>query len=196
MSAQPFPYDVFLSHSSKDKAVVRPLAERLPACRAIAARRRRTDRLKVWPITPKRPSVGGFDKWVLKAGDRIPAKIAPPSLGSYGETGAGLAHSRVLACPTRAGRPRRMLCMSAQSFGSDWARWPTHPQRSTLTPQPACAPLNRERRFIPLRLDDAPINGSLAQFLHIDWRPASCEKAETGGSGYPCKVPETNRFTL
>ena len=24
-----FPYDVFLSHSSKDKAVVRPLAERL-----------------------------------------------------------------------------------------------------------------------------------------------------------------------
>jgi hypothetical protein len=26
-------------------------------------------------------------------------------------------------------------------------------------------PLNQERRFIPLRLDDAPINGSLAQFL-------------------------------
>ena len=26
-----FPYDVFLSHSAKDKAVVRPLAERLGA---------------------------------------------------------------------------------------------------------------------------------------------------------------------
>ena len=30
-------------------------------------------------------------------------------------------------------------------------------------------PLNRERRFIPLRLDDAPIKGSLAQFLYIEW---------------------------
>ena len=36
-----FPYDAFLSHSSKDKAVVRPLAERLRTCRAVAARRRR-----------------------------------------------------------------------------------------------------------------------------------------------------------
>ena len=32
-----FPYDVFLSHSAKDKAVVRPLAERL-----------RVDGVKVW----------------------------------------------------------------------------------------------------------------------------------------------------
>jgi PIN domain nuclease of toxin-antitoxin system len=46
-------YDVFLSHSAKDKAVVRPLAERL-----------RQDGLKVW-----------FDEWVLKPGDSIPAKI-------------------------------------------------------------------------------------------------------------------------
>ena len=29
MSAESFPYDVFLSHSAKDKTVVRPLAERL-----------------------------------------------------------------------------------------------------------------------------------------------------------------------
>lgn len=48
-----FPYDVFLSHSAKDKAVVRPLAERL-----------RKDGVKVW-----------FDEWVLKPGDSIPAKI-------------------------------------------------------------------------------------------------------------------------
>jgi hypothetical protein len=51
--ADAFQYDVFLSHSAKDKPVVRPLAERL-----------RKEGLKVW-----------FDEWVLKAGDSIPAKI-------------------------------------------------------------------------------------------------------------------------
>ena len=51
MSPMPddFPCDVLLSHSAKDKAVVRPLAERL-----------RTDGVKVW-----------FDEWVLKPGDSI-----------------------------------------------------------------------------------------------------------------------------
>ena len=44
-----FPYDVFLSHSAKDKAVVRALAERL-----------RADGVKVW-----------FYEWMLKPGDSI-----------------------------------------------------------------------------------------------------------------------------
>jgi hypothetical protein len=48
-----FQYDVFLSHSARDKAVVRAVAERF-----------RADGLRVW-----------FDEWVLKAGDSIPAKI-------------------------------------------------------------------------------------------------------------------------
>ena len=48
-----FDYDVLLSHGVKDKAVVRPLAERL-----------RKDRVKVW-----------FDEWMLKPGNSIPAKI-------------------------------------------------------------------------------------------------------------------------
>ncbi len=48
-----FKYDVFLSHSSNDKAVVRSLADRL-----------RADGLKVW-----------FDEWAVKPGDSIPAKI-------------------------------------------------------------------------------------------------------------------------
>ena len=74
-----FPYDVFLSHSAKDKAVVRPLAERLLA--------------------------------------------------------------------------------DAVQFAS---------QPSTFNFQPTTAPLNKERRFLPLRLDDAPIKGSLAQFLYIN----------------------------
>jgi hypothetical protein len=43
MSDPAFPYDVFLSPSAKDQAVVRPLAERLRTCRAVAARRRRKD---------------------------------------------------------------------------------------------------------------------------------------------------------
>ena len=118
-------YDVFLSHSAKDKAVVRPLAERL-----------RVDGLKVW-----------FDEWVLKPGDSIPAKIEE-----------GLEHSRVL-----------VLCMSANAFGSDWAQLESGTFRFR-------DPLNKERRFIPLRLDDAPMKGSLAQFLYINWRPEGREQ--------------------
>jgi len=120
-----FTHDVFLSHSSKDKAVVRVLAERL-----------RKDGLKVW-----------FDEWVLKAGDSIPAKIEE-----------GLEHSRVL-----------VLCMSANAFGSDWAQLEAGTFRFR-------DPLNKKRRFIPLRLDDAPIKGSLAQFLYINWLPEAREQ--------------------
>jgi hypothetical protein len=48
-----FLYDVFLSHSAKDRAVVREIAEQL-----------RKDGVKMW-----------LDEWVLKPGDSIPAKI-------------------------------------------------------------------------------------------------------------------------
>ncbi len=48
-----FEYDVFISHSSKDKPVVRELAERL-----------KNDGLKVW-----------FDEWEIKPGDPISIKI-------------------------------------------------------------------------------------------------------------------------
>jgi hypothetical protein len=47
-----FPFDAFLSQSAKDKAMVRPVAEKL-----------RKDGLKVW-----------FDERVLKPGHNIPAK--------------------------------------------------------------------------------------------------------------------------
>ena len=43
------PYDVFLSHSARDKAIVRAVVERL-----------KRDGLKVW-----------FDEWVLKPGHSI-----------------------------------------------------------------------------------------------------------------------------
>jgi len=97
MSAEKFTHDVFSSHSSKDKVIVHPLAERL-----------RSDGLRVW-----------LDEWTIKPGDSIPAKIDPPPRRSYGETREGLEHTRVLACPAAALRRRRMLCMSANAFGPD-----------------------------------------------------------------------------
>ena len=121
-----FSCDVFLSHSAKEKAVVRDVAERL-----------RKDGVKVW-----------FDEWVLKPGDSIPAKIEE-----------GLERSRVL-----------VLCMSANAFGSDWAQLESGTFRFR-------DPLNKERRFLPLRLDDAPIKGSLAQFQTISWKAESREHA-------------------
>ena len=51
--SQDMQFDVFLSHSAKDKATVRALAERM-----------RADGLRVW-----------FDEWEIKVGDSIPAKI-------------------------------------------------------------------------------------------------------------------------
>lgn len=121
----PFDYDVFLSHSAKDRTVVRALAERL-----------RKDAVKVW-----------FDEWVLKPGDSIPAKIEE-----------GLENSRVL-----------VLCMSTHAFGSDWAQLESGTFRFR-------DPLNKERRFLPLRLDSAPIKGSLAQFVHMNWLPPDRER--------------------
>jgi hypothetical protein len=70
--ADAFQYDVFLSHSAKDKAVVRAVAERL-----------RKDGLKVW-----------FDEWVLKAGDSLSSGERARVRAS--QTEEGLEHSRVL----------------------------------------------------------------------------------------------------
>ena len=93
-----FLYDVFLSHSAKDKAVVRPLAERL-----------RADGVKVW-----------FDEWVLKPGDSL----------SPGE---------------------RARVRAAHAFGSDWTQLESGTLR--MGQRPFRDPLNKERRFLPLRLD-------------------------------------------
>jgi hypothetical protein len=102
--------DVFLSHSSEDKAVVRVIAERL-----------RADGVRVW-----------FDEWEIRPGDSIAAKIEE-----------GLGHSRVLACPAVASGRRRMFCMSAHAFGSDWAqleagtfRFPRKPAMAKPLPRP------------------------------------------------------------
>ena len=122
MSAETFPCDVFLSHSAKDKAVVRPLAERL-----------RADGVKGW-----------FDEWVLKPGDQV-----SPSERDF-HPSSFILHPFPI-----------VLCMSANAFGSDWAQLESGTFRFR-------DPLNKERRFLPLRLDDAPLKGSLAQFLYIN----------------------------
>jgi hypothetical protein len=76
-----------------------------------------------------------FDEWQIKLGDSVPSKIE-----------AGLEGSNVL-----------VLCMPESAFVSDWTRLESYTYRFR-------DPLNRDRRFIPLRLDDADPPGSLAQF--------------------------------
>jgi len=108
-----FNYDVFLSHSVKDKPVVRRLAERL-----------RQNGLLAFSFGFRASDLG----------------FLPPA-----------------------------ACLSADAFGSDWAQL----EAGTLRFRD---PLNMERRFIPLRLDDAPVKGSLAQFLYINWLPGDGEQ--------------------
>jgi WD40 repeat protein len=84
-----------------------------------------------------------FDEWAIEPG-------APPSPA----IDEGLEYSRTL-----------LLCMSAHAFGSDWVAL----ERSTAFFRDLT---DAERRFIPLRLDDAPIPPALQQFAYVDWRKA------------------------
>jgi hypothetical protein len=113
-----FRYDVFLSYSSNDAAVVRHVAERLKA-----------DGVLVW-----------LDLWQVRPGDNIQSRIEE-----------GLDQSRVL-----------VFFMSADAFATDW----TQLEAGTFRFRD---PLNKQRRFIPVRLDNSPIKGSLQQFRYIDW---------------------------
>ena len=117
-----FKYDVFLSHSAKDKAVVRPIAERL-----------KKDGLKVL-----------FDEWEIRPGDSIPAKIEE-----------GLAYSRVL-----------VLFMSANAFGSGWAQLETGTFRFR-------DPLNKDRLFVSLRLNDCEIDAASEAAVSVRLRAQS-----------------------
>jgi hypothetical protein len=74
----------------------------------------------------------------------------------------GLEHSGVL-----------LPCMSAFAVAADWPQLESHPFRFKEL-------ANHDRRFISLRLDDAPIKGSLAQFLYTD--DATNKRASNGSS--------------
>ncbi len=82
-----------------------------------------------------------FDELEIKLGDSIFSKVE-----------AGLQQSRVL-----------VLCMSEHAVASDWATLESQTFRFR-------DPLNKQRRFIPLRLDDTEPQGSLAQFQYADWQ--------------------------
>jgi small GTP-binding protein len=82
-----------------------------------------------------------FDEWESKASQITQAKIE-----------VGLEQSHAL-----------LLCMSAAAFGSDWPRLENHTFRFR-------DPLHQDRRFIPLRLDRAPIKDALASIPYIDWQ--------------------------
>ncbi|HKQ77659.1 MAG TPA: TIR domain-containing protein [Blastocatellia bacterium] len=123
--SESFKYDVFISHSSKDKPAARELAERL-----------RRDGIRVW-----------FDKWEIKPGDAILLKIQE-----------GLGQSRTLA-----------LLMSEHADASDWVTFEHH---AVLFRDP----MNQQRRFIPVRLDDADVKDTLRQFAYVDWRQRSDEE--------------------
>ena len=121
-----FQYDVFLSHSAKDKAVVRPLAERL-----------RQDGLTVWFDEWECPSPAGAGEGGRRPGegrgaqaDSIPAKIEE-----------GPEHSRVLplAHPMVEGARTASEGWPAHASRSDWAQLLPHHQPSTPDHQPARA---------------------------------------------------------
>jgi len=122
-----FNYDVFLSHSAKDKAMALAPAERL-----------RQDGLRVWSDEWECPSPAGAreggqspDAGRGTQANSIPAKIEK-----------GPEHSRVL-----------VLCMSAQAFGSEWAQLVCPAIASERRRKAGTFrrrdPLNKEHRFMP-----------------------------------------------
>ena len=100
-----------------------------------------------------------FDEWVIQPGDSISLKIEQ-----------GLEQSRTL-----------VLVMSHNAFASEWVTLERH---TALFRDPT----NAERRFIPLRLDDAEITDTLKQFAYIDWRQKTQEQYARLLGGVPSGV--------
>ena len=88
-----------------------------------------------------------LDDWEIRPGDLIGLKIEE-----------GLENSRTL-----------VLAMSANAFTSEWVTLERH---TALFRDPTSA----QRRFIPLRLDDAEIKDTLRQYAYVDWRQPSDEQ--------------------
>jgi hypothetical protein len=102
-----------------------------------------------------------FDEWMIEPGDPILLK-----------TEQGLELSRTL-----------VLFMSANAFGSKWVTLERH---TAMFRDPA----NAQRRFIPVRLDDAKAPDILKQYKYVDWREQSDEEyAKLLGM---CRLSSTN----
>ncbi|HWM91967.1 MAG TPA: toll/interleukin-1 receptor domain-containing protein [Thermoanaerobaculia bacterium] len=85
-----------------------------------------------------------YDGWEIKPGDDIYFKIEE-----------GLNRSRIL-----------VFLMSSSSLGSDWTGFERRARQFR-------DPLNRERRFIPVLLEDCKLPEALASFRYIDLRQDS-----------------------
>lgn len=114
-----FDFDVFLSHSSKDKPRVRQVAEHLKAAG-----------LRVW-----------LDEQAIAHGDDI-----------YLAVERGLERSRTL-----------LLFLSPAALASDWVGL----ERSTALFRD---PVNRERRFVPVLLEDCTLPDVLKRYKYVDFR--------------------------
>jgi len=148
MSDADFTHDVFLSHSAKDKAAVRPLAERL-----------RKDGLRVW-----------FDEWVLKPGDQSSEFGSSRRESARTSARTDQSMSGLTSAATREEKIEEGLeqfkfgtrnselgiaqpGMSANAFGSDWAQLEAGPFDSDFGPRNSDFGLP-----VPLRLDDSKEN--------------------------------------
>jgi hypothetical protein len=121
MPDREFEYDVFLSHASEDTAWCETLAERL-----------RNDGVRVW-----------FDRWELKPGDHLEARIND-----------GLEKSR------------KMVAAWSKNYFRDGKVWTLAESYSQQHPDT----LARERPLIPLLLEDCAIKPTLRSLIHIDFR--------------------------
>ena len=135
MSNETFTHRCLPQPQAKDKAVVR-----VPSLSASNGERAGV-RCRSLNLLRKDGVKVWFDEWVLGGRDSGETQTREAKIEE------GLERSRVL-----------VLCMSANAFGSDWAQLESGTFRFR-------DPLNKERHFLPLRLDDAQIKGSLAQFL-------------------------------
>jgi hypothetical protein len=82
-----------------------------------------------------------LDDWVIQPGDDIYAAIEN-----------GLDHSRTL-----------LLCLSQAAIDSDWVKL----ERNTTLFRD---PMNNERRFVPVLLEECQLPATLGRFLYVDWR--------------------------
>lgn len=88
-----------------------------------------------------------YDEWEIQSGDVIFQKVE-----------AGMEDARSL-----------VLIMSPHAFGSDWVGL----ERTTVMHRD---PMNKERRFIPLLLEDCDMPDTIRRLRYVDWRTESDEE--------------------
>ncbi len=129
-----------------------------------------TDKLVVHSLAERLKEDGlrvWLDDWIIQPGDMIGLKIEQ-----------GLERSRIL-----------VLVMSRAAFESAWSTLERH------TPL-FRDPTNKERRFIPLLIEDCIRPSVIAQFAYVDWRTPSNESYEKLLNACRQKEGTTSGFAL